>query len=144
MDYLGSKINTDPWISWTPTLVGITLNNGTLSCAYKQVGKTVFYRFQMTAGSSTTIAASAATFTLPLTAVSAMLAHSPIGQLIFYDSSVPLHFKGAIELESSTVAGLYIGYANGTFDYVGIIQSGVPVTIATGDIISGYGQYETN
>jgi len=132
------------WTSWTPTLVNITLGNGTLSCAYKKITeKTTAFRFQLTAGSTTVIGATQPTFSLPVTASSSILVATQIGDMIINDVSVPLKYPGFALLESTTTAGLYIGYTGGTYEYMGGVLANVPVLIAASDTITVNGIYES-
>lgn len=55
------------WTAYTPALTGITLNNGTMRAAYRQIGKTYEVRVSITAGSSTTYSGTF-TFSLPAAA----------------------------------------------------------------------------
>jgi hypothetical protein len=41
------------WTSYTPTLTGITIGNGTVTTLYRRIGKTVDYRGNITWGSTT-------------------------------------------------------------------------------------------
>jgi hypothetical protein len=43
------------WTSYTPTISGGSVGNGTLTSFYKQIGKTVFVRFKFTLGSTSTV-----------------------------------------------------------------------------------------
>lgn len=140
-----SDIDATAWTAWTPTLTGITLGNGTLACRYKERGKSVEAIFQLTAGSSTTIASiggAASTFTLPKSAVSSLLTKAAIGQNSLYDSSSAISYIGVTTLESATTAGLNVGYASGSYLFQGTLFDTVPVTIATGDKITATLLYE--
>lgn len=57
------------WTSYTPVWTGATTNpvlgNGTLVGAYKAIGKTLFFRLRMVAGSTTTFGSGLWSFTLP-------------------------------------------------------------------------------
>jgi hypothetical protein len=57
------------WQSWTPTWANFTPGNATTDYKYIQVGKTVFFRVQVTLGSSSTMGSNP-TFTLPITSIS--------------------------------------------------------------------------
>jgi hypothetical protein len=130
------------WQTYSPTLGNITLGNGTVTAKYAQEGKLTHFCVRIDCGSTTSTSASAAPYiTLPTTAADSIFA--AIGNLVFYDSSVPLIFKGSGILISSTQLYLYIDYANSSFIYEGAIISGVPATIATGDVICVTGTYQT-
>lgn len=63
----------DPWTSYTPTWTAATTNpaigNGTITAAYRRIGKTVHFRIQITMGSTTTYGAGAWFLTLPVAPV---------------------------------------------------------------------------
>lgn len=67
----GNRID-DAWTSYTPIWTGAVTNpvlgDGTLVGAYKQVGKIVFVRVKLSAGSTTTFGTGAWYFTLPVVA----------------------------------------------------------------------------
>lgn len=136
------------WTTYTPTLTNITLGNGTLACAYKLLTKkTLAVRFQLTAGTTTAFAAGVlAKFSLPLLAESSIALHSAIGELIYYDASLPNIYAGTLMLETNSgtaTAGMYVEYSNSTYTYLGMLMNTVPVAIATGDVISSTFIYET-
>jgi hypothetical protein len=136
------------WTSFTPTLANITLGNGTVVCRYKLLSKkTLVFTFQITAGSTTTLASGVLhTLTLPLLAEASKALHSSLGELIIYDSSASLYYTGGIMLETNSgtaTASLFTEYANTTYTYLGAFQAGVPITLASGDILSSTFIYET-
>ena len=63
-----SKLAADAWTAYTPTLVGITLGNGSLSGKYIKIGRKVELCINFTAGSTTTFGGAVFTFSLPFTA----------------------------------------------------------------------------
>lgn len=54
----------DPWTSYTPTLTGMSLGNGTVSARYILAGHTLFLRIRIAAGTTTTFSGSV-TISLP-------------------------------------------------------------------------------
>lgn len=54
----------DAWTSYTPTLTGMSLGNGTMSARYIQAGHTLFLRVRIAAGTTTTYSGSV-TISLP-------------------------------------------------------------------------------
>jgi hypothetical protein len=64
---LNSAIGNAAWTTYTPTVSGITIGNGTWAASYMQIGKTVFLKVRFTLGSTSAITG-AATFSLPVTA----------------------------------------------------------------------------
>lgn len=67
-----SASDLNPWTSYTPTLRTnggtITLGNGSVDGAYKQIGKTCFFRLKFTIGSTTNIGVNEIVIGLPVTA----------------------------------------------------------------------------
>lgn len=69
----------DPMASYTPTLTGITLGNGTLTAKYLQAGKLVIGHVTFLAGSTTTYSATNLGFSLPVAFSTALVGTSSIG-----------------------------------------------------------------
>lgn len=70
------------WTTYTPTLTGITLGNGTVSAQYQQIGKTIRVQILFTAGLTTTYSGNFS-FSLPVTAISGYYgANSALGSAI--------------------------------------------------------------
>lgn len=75
---IGTDVVNTAWTSYTPTWTGSTgspsLGNGTVSAAYKRIGKTMFFRIHYTFGTTTNFGSGAWAFTIPVAAngVSAM------------------------------------------------------------------------
>jgi len=94
------------WTSYTPvwTTDGVTqpvIGNGSLTGAYKQIGKTVFVRVKLNCGSSTTFGTGAFLFSLPVTASNADGIQFPCSML---DNGVAWY--------QGTVNGTYSGFTN--------------------------------
>jgi hypothetical protein len=64
---LNSAVGNAAWTTYTPTVSGITIGNGTWASSYMQIGKTVFLKIRFTLGSTSAITG-ASTFSLPVTA----------------------------------------------------------------------------
>lgn len=139
-----------PYQSYTPTLGNFTLGNGSMVARYKQIGKTVHFDIQIKYGSTSSFSGNI-TFTLPVTAATRYdVATYPftylLGNLVASDVSTSVYYFGSIVLQSTTVATTFSWGASGT--YVGSVagsgglQSTVPMTWATGDILGISGTYE--
>lgn len=94
--------------SYTPTLVNITIGTGgsvANTARYIQIGKTVYARGTIILGSSGASVGTGTTFTLPVTASSAItiIGVEPIGQVIMADSGTA-QYTGVVYMNSSTVA----------------------------------------
>jgi len=132
------------WTTFTPTISGITLGNGTKTGSYCQIADTTFFRVVVTFGSTTSITSNI-DLTMPTT---------PVGYSTFdyfntnaqaYDSSTTTFFPSTGNLAvSSTVVRLLLSKSNGTFvqsfDYI----STEPFTWATGDTLSVHGSYRNS
>jgi hypothetical protein len=115
------------YTAYTPGTANVTVGNGTLTGAYKQIGKTTFYRIKFVLGSTSAISNDAA-FALPFTALSN---DASLGSATFVDNSA---------------AGFYIGwYAGGYPRYqstFGTLTATSPFTWAVNDSLTIWGSYE--
>jgi hypothetical protein len=115
------------WTSYTPGLTNITLGNGTVTGAYKLIGKTVFWRAQLQLG-STTVISTEATFNAPFTAAGT----NPVqGSVVLIDNSTANYYLGVF----------LTGYIRTNVQY-GVLTATVPFTWATGDLMMAGGSYE--
>lgn len=143
MNNLGtlSEQTDGAWVSWTPTLVNITLGNGTQVAKYTQIGKTIHAYYKLTLGSTSAIAASPS-ISLPVEANNATAEICEIGSGQLLDTSESFLIQSVIRLLSSTafrprkltVLGSLISSAS--------ISNTSPFTWATGDSIEAYMTYE--
>jgi len=134
------------WQSWTPSYTNFTIGNGTVNFAkYIQIGKTVFFTWKATLGTTTSMT-DAVVVSLPVT-VSAQFNFdvSPlIGHAGYHDASSG-NFYPLILIYRTTGTGFGIGaiQSSGTYGvYNGITSAAVPVAVGTGDIIHATGFYE--
>lgn len=75
------------WTSWTPSWTDLTIGNGTEVAEYKQIGKTVFVRGHIIAGTTTSAGLSMHT-TLPVAWNADYNSYEyPLGLAILYDDS---------------------------------------------------------
>jgi len=135
----GLKWDNDAWTTWTPTLSDITIGNGTVSAAYKQIGKTVFWEFRLVFGSTTSITGANSFLNLPI-AGKRTVSKSMIGQLIDANGSIYPSAIGYWIGES----GFFLGVINtgGTYGTLSQITSTLPFTWTTNDVITYSGVYE--
>ena len=132
------------WTTFTPTIGGVTLGNGTKTGSYCQIADTTFFRVVLTFGSTTSITGSI-DLTTPTT---------PVGYATFdyyntnaqaYDSSAVTFFPSSGNLAvGANVIRLLVSSASGTHvqssDYTGLL----PIIWATGDTLSVYGSYRNS
>lgn len=127
------------WLTWTPTLGGITIGNGTVVANYASVGKTTICRVLITAGSTTTMPSSGdSTITFPFTSQTPGYndAASVIGSCLFEHVSGPTYYRGDVAWASTTTAVLLINKVSST-DIVekSLNTSNASASFATGDFV---------
>jgi hypothetical protein len=123
----GMVWDNSAWTSYTPGTANLTVGNGTLLGAYKQIGKTVTWRVSFQLGSTSAISSDAA-FGTPITSITDAARN---GQAFYIDVSTLNYYIGWYS------AG-YPRYQQ-TF---GTLSATSPFTWATGDLIYIYGTYE--
>lgn len=124
--------NTDGWSAFTPTWSG-TLGNGSLSCNYTKIGRTVVARYALTWGTTTSHAAAAQTFTLPVVAA---FAGQGLANAACFDSSASTRFMRQAYMNTTNQIA-FISEA-GAF-----VTNTVPMTWATSDSIAFTVVYES-
>lgn len=124
------------WQDWTPTYTNLTEGNGTTVAKYTQIGKTVFFRFSFTFGSTSSVSNNPS-ITFPVTINTGYNIRFQIGDCWFSDAT----------------GGDYSGYINQsgvfytlntstTYSLENGIGATTPFTWATGDTITAHGFYE--
>jgi hypothetical protein len=129
----------DAWTSYTPTWTGTggtpSIGNGTLAGRYIRTGKTVSLSIALVIGSTTNLAtATAWSFSLPaqVANVNTQLLSSRV-----FDSDVTTTYVGVSGLAAN--ATTTAPRVHGGTQVVGYL---VPMTWATGDILTLFGTYE--
>ena len=117
--------DTDAWVPFTPTWSG-TLGNGVLACSYANIGRTVHARYSLTWGTTTSHAAAAQTFTLP---VAASTASQGLASARIFDSSASATFMRQAFMNTTNQI-VFVSEA-GAF-----VTNLVPMTCATSDFIA--------
>ena len=133
------------WQTWSPTLTGITLGNGTLTAKYAQHGKTVRFRFHLVVGSTTSFSGAVVKFTLPVTAIAYGNASNgafPHIGLTRTEDVGSNAYAGPVDMDSTTTARPLIYNASASFTTLNAVTNAVPFTWATGDELSAAGAYE--
>ena len=130
-------VQLDAWPSYTPTISGWTLGNGTLAGYALQAGKDIRFRIEYTVGSTDTKSGTLA-FALPVAArwaATPLTALPPVGQAALRDVSAPAgRARSVILLTSSTCQIVDEAFS--------AVTHTVPWTWATGDLIVVNGSYE--
>lgn len=147
-DTLTNKTLTDPvinqfgaasglgaaWSTYTPTWTNVTIGNAVVTARYNQIGKRVTLRINATWG-STTSASGQIQFSLPVTAASyAGTANvGSIGVGTLYHVSPAAVYDCSVTMVSTTVAGIVVKNAAGTYLTLANATNTVPVTWASSD-----------
>jgi hypothetical protein len=126
------------WTTWTPTYGNITIGNGTVTSKYAQIGKTVFFEFNLQWGTTTSITGGGPSFTLPVAAVSNNFFFN--GNIL--DAGIT-NYAGA----SDASAGGNTSYfkfvrASGTYAQGESITATTPMTWGNGDVFTVAGNYQ--
>lgn len=128
------------WDDWTPTFTNLTQGNGLVVARYLRVGKTITYRINFTAGTTSSFPGGALLASLPVTMKSDYIAgSSALGSAVLYDSSVGVSSRtgGTAYVASvgSSAVGMLVGNA--------VVNDTSPWTWATGDTFAITGTYES-
>lgn len=127
-----------PWTTYTASPSSITVGNGTVTARYQQIGKLVNFYIKFTLGSTSTIGASNAGFSLPV-------ANNNNGAIIntWLQDASGFNYLGLGEIFSSVIyfRTLETNASYGTFVTV---TSTVPFTWTTSDSITVTGSYEAS
>lgn len=131
--------STWAWQSWTPTWTNLTVGNGTASGAYMQIGKTVFARYSLVLGSTSSVSG-AVSFAPPVTAV-AYGARVSIGTGIIDDVGSAT-YGCFVCFISTTSFAMYVNNSS-TSDLLVQMSGTKPIAAyGTGDIVTFSMTYE--
>jgi hypothetical protein len=128
------------WTSYTPTWTGLTVGNATQIVVYKQIGKTVIVRGQVTMGSTTSFG-SDWTFSLPVTSKSFANNFVHFGTVEFRDAGTGVNY-GTVGYSDQNNFYIFVLNASSTYLSRSGISSTVPFTWVNGDSFSFYAIYE--
>lgn len=92
--------------TYTPTLTGFTLGNGTISGRYTQIGKTVWFEVTFTMGTTSAAASATPICSLPVTAASTALSAALVRAQ--YTDAGTNAYLAAGRLLTTTTCGAYI------------------------------------
>ncbi len=126
-----------PWKLWTPTLVDITLGNGTQVARFVgESGGLIVAHYELLFGSSTTIDGGNPTISTPLTAsASYTTPRNHLGPAYMNDAGSTA-FPGMVRLESATTFSLSVFNPSGTHVENISVSATVPMTWEDGDLLS--------
>jgi hypothetical protein len=132
----------DPWTSYTPVWTAVTgtnptIGNGTITGAYRQVGKFITFRIVIVAGTTTGFGSGVFSFTYPPFAPIDSTTNGNAGTTGFFWDQSGLQPFGATGVGQSTTAFRLV--MNSSNSYMG---STLPVAGAVNDKINIAGFYE--
>lgn len=127
------------WTSYTPTFANTTLGNGTVTGAYKQIGKTVHFRATFTLGTTSAVSGNV-TVSLPLTSIAAV-SNLPIGIANYLDGGTA-NYSGYIKWASTTTAELIANLAATTWTRSDAVNGSNPISWGNTDGMQVTGTYE--
>lgn len=138
---LGSKadiLSNGSWTSYTPTITGFTVGNGSISGRYTQIGKTVIFRATFTVGS---------TSARPNGSVYVNISRPPVP---IADEANYQSYMNCMVLDDGTGWFPLISFGDsiwafgtgGTYAGIAYLSSTIPITWATNDKIFVSGTYE--
>jgi hypothetical protein len=122
------------WVAYTPTLINLTVGNGTVVARGKRIGKTIFFSFHFTLGSTSAVALSPQ-FTLPYTPRETTF-RIPFTSH-YYDAGVANYLGGALRDTPANPTRVTLVTAAGA-----PVAAGTPFAFGTGDQIFVTGTYE--
>ena len=127
-----------PWTPYVPTLTNVTLGNGTVVAFYRKFGKTVFYRFHLTSGTTTAWSAAAVAYMISLPFVPL---NYQAGSGFLINGTTFVRTNGAIELQpgNSNLEMTVNGSA-----FFGVFGQQAPYNPPAGTVWAGSVTYETS
>lgn len=134
------KVLGDAWTAFTPAWTANTTNpvigNGTITGAYRAVGKHISFRINILAGTTTTWGSGAYRFSYPVTPLDSTVNQNPGINGFFWDNSGSAAFGGFGVGQTSTYFYVIMSSSNS------FMGPTVPVVGATSDKIQIGGTYE--
>jgi hypothetical protein len=127
------------WTPYTPTFFNVTVGNGTLAAAYKQIGKIVFARVAFNFGSTTSISGPIV-FSLPVTSI-AYQSNFTIAPAYIEDAGTA-GLTGTLQLQNTTTARLFAIGTAGAYGGSSDTSPTVPMTWTTNDLFRTQFVYE--
>lgn len=131
------------WVSWTPTLVNISVGAGSVTARYAQVSnKTIICRLHIALGAGASVTGDP-TFTLPVTraAYGGTAGLTPLGPVAFRDTGVGAYYGEVINLTTTTCA-FRVFDTSGAYALAVSPSSTIPFTWVSGDEIYCQFAYE--
>jgi hypothetical protein len=133
-------VSIGAWTSYTPTLAGITLGNGTMSARYALIGKTMHLRFDFTLGSTSAITGQAR-FSLPSGITTPFPLAEPVG---VGNALIGSNFSLIVTVNTTSQLTARIQRADATYLVSENTTSTTPGTWTTGSKLSARATMEIN
>ncbi len=124
------------WASYTPSITGGTVGNGTLTGSFVQIGKTVVFRAAFTLGSTSTITGNFS-FSLPLTASSGNF----VATATIEDTGTARYF-GMCYTSGTTAVDVYALSTSGANATIAPFSDTSPFTWTTNDFVQVSGVFQ--
>jgi len=128
------------WTTWSPTVSGVTKGNGTEVARYCQIGKTVFFEYSFTFGSTSAMTGSFAV-TVPV-AYKGSLVFDPIGNVLLEDKDTAFYFGNTVLQTSGGFFFVIVDKVDGTYTRDAYTSATVPFTWGNTDRLFISGSYE--
>lgn len=130
--------------NWSPTWANTTVGNGTVVATFKMIGKTVFYKNQLTWGSTTSNSVDLnTTFSMPVTSATSgyTATKSVLGDATYFDTSASVTNPGVGVWGSSTTIQ-HFNWTVSTYVHLNRTDHNDPFIWTTGDVFYSQGTYE--
>jgi hypothetical protein len=132
-------INPNAWVTYTPTISNVTLGNGTVTARYNVIGKTMFIRFRMQLGSTSSVTG-APIFSIPSGFTSAFSGNFPVGEGF-------ATISGANYILTPITSGTgfinaWTTFANSTYTVAGDMSATQPATWGNGSLLEENVRFE--
>ena len=138
------------WTTFTPTFTSIgagtdwAIGNATTSAAYMRVGRTLFFRVQVTWGTTTTFGTKALGMSLPLASIAYSGTNPVLGEAAFYDASAAENYSGRVAYRGQTEVQFFQTGVSATYVKNGNVTSTLPFTWVSTDQLNAQFYFESN
>lgn len=128
----GNQIGTTggAWASYVPTWTGVTIGNAVVTAKYIQIGKKVTVRVAAVLGTTSSVTGMIS-LSLPVTAAAytGTVTIPPLGISVYWNGTSAM--TGQVQLESTSLARLYVFNAAGTYSTLTNLGATIPFTWAS-------------
>jgi hypothetical protein len=138
------------WTTFTPTFTSIgagtdwAIGNATTSAAYLRVGRSLFFRVQVTWGTTTTFGTKALGMSLPLAAIAYSGTNPVLGEAAYFDASTAKVYVGRVNYRGQTEVQFVQTGVSATYVETGSVTSTLPFTWVSTDQLNAQFYFESN